>query len=377
MRDTVEGKTHRLRTMLGVSAPANFGLALLAVAAMTAAIALAKRFVELDHVGAIYLIPVLISAMRWGLAPALLVAVSSIGASAFFFYPPIFSFQVHRGEQIVDLIVFTIAAVITSQLAVSLRRQAEIADRAIREARMRADTDQLREALIGSVSHELRTPLASILGATTALAGSPAVAAQPRLAALANVARDEAERLNSDIQNLLDASRISSEGLRPRLGWTEVADIVNAGLERCRARLAEHVVDVALPEELPLVFVDAVLIEQALGQVLDNARKYSPAGTSIRLSGRREADHVVVTVADEGAGLTADEAAHIGERFFRGPRHQASTPGSGLGLWIAEAFLRANGGSLTVTSAGEGRGVSVDIRLPAPPDDTDHGIADE
>ena len=145
--------------------PWAFVFPLLLVAITTVAIGVATRFVDLGHVGAIYLIAVLISAMRWGLAPALLAATTSVASSAFFFYPPIYSFQVQDWEQLIDLSLFTIVAVVTSQLAVSLNRNIEIADRAIQEARVRAETDHLRDALIGSVSHELRTPLASILGA--------------------------------------------------------------------------------------------------------------------------------------------------------------------------------------------------------------------
>jgi len=230
---------------------------------------------------------------------------------------------------------------------------------------MRAETEHLREALIGSVSHELRTPLASILGATTVLSGAPAVLAEPRLAALAHVARDEAERLDNDIQNLLDASRISSEGLRPRFEWAEPADILNAALDRHRTRLADHPVEVELAADLPLAYVDPVLVRQALWQVIDNAAKYSAPGSVIRIVGRRH-DGVALTVSDSGTGLTFAEQGRLGERFFRGGRTAATTTGSGLGVWIAKAFLHANNGSLDVASEGEGRGTTVTIHLPVP-----------
>ena len=108
---------------------------------------------------------------------------------------------------------------------------------AISEARMRAQTDQLREALIGSVSHELRTPLASILGAASVLSAAPALANEKKLKALVQDVRDEAERLNNDIQNLLDATRISSDGINPHMEWADPADIINSAIERCRAPL--------------------------------------------------------------------------------------------------------------------------------------------
>jgi K+-sensing histidine kinase KdpD len=347
--------------------PIGFVFALLLVAITTLAIGAATRLIDLGHVGAIYLIPVLISAMRWGLAPALLAATTSAASSAFFFYQPIYSFQVNDWEQLIDLGLFTIVAVVTSQLAVSLNRHIEIADRALQEARVRAETDHLRDALIGSVSHELRTPLASILGAASVICSSSAVQAEPHIAALAGVVRDEADRLNNDIQNLLDASRISSEGVRPRLEWVEPADIVNSALERYRARLAGHLVEVQLSDDLPLVQVDAVLIEQALGQIIDNAAKYAPPGSRILVDGSLDQEQIVLSVTDEGLGLAPEEKARLGERFFRGSRHLATIPGSGLGLWIAKAFMRANGGNLDASSLGKGLGVTVSLVLPVPP----------
>jgi len=237
---------------------------------------------------------------------------------------------------------------------------------AITEVRMRAESERFRDALIGSVSHELRTPLASILGAATVLCNAPAVAGEARLAALANVVRDESERLNNEIQNLLDATRITGEALQPKLEWAEVADIVNAAVERRRIRFGSHAVEVDLADEMPLIQVDAVLIEKALGQFLTNAAKYSPPGSKIRIRGWRDGETLALAVSDDGAGLTAEDSARLGERFFRGRRHVQSTPGSGLGFWIANAFVAANGGTIEATSAGENKGTTVTMRLPIP-----------
>jgi two-component system sensor histidine kinase KdpD len=237
---------------------------------------------------------------------------------------------------------------------------------AISEVRMRAESERFRDALIGSVSHELRTPLASILGAATVLCDAPAVAGEARLASLANVVRDESERLNNEIQNLLDATRITGEALQPKLEWAEVADIVNVAVERRRIRLGSHVIEVDLPSEMPLLHVDAVLIEKALGQIIANAAKYSPAGSRIGIRGWRDGGTLALAVSDEGAGLSAEDSVHLGERFFRGPRHVQTTPGSGLGFWIANAFVAANGGTIEAASPGEGKGTTMTMRLPIP-----------
>src|SRR5580698_9666860 len=240
--------------------------------------------------------------------------------------------------------------------------------RALNEAKMRSETELLREALIGSVSHELRTPLASILGAATILHNAPALAGDPRLQALAAVVRDEAERLNIDIQNLLDATTISRQQVRPKLQWVEPVDIVNAAFEHRRRRLSGYPVTFDLHSNLPIVHVDPAQVEQALVQIIDNAAKYSPAGSPIRVAAHPNGQTVMLSVHDRGSGLTTDEKRQVGGRFFRGPRHAVTTSGSGLGLWIANAFISANGGKVEVESGGADCGTTVTIHLPLSPE---------
>jgi two-component system sensor histidine kinase KdpD len=237
---------------------------------------------------------------------------------------------------------------------------------ALSEAKLRSQGETLRAALIGSVSHELRTPLASILGSASVLAAAPGIAQEPRLSSLVDIIRGETERLNNDIQNLLDASRISSTGVEARLAWAEPPDIVNAALARLRQRLADHRLDLLLATNLPLVRIDPVLIEQALHQIIDNAAKYSPPGGTITVSASAGPGSVEIAVTDQGAGLDDEERVRLFERFYRGPRHQAAVKGSGLGLWIARAFVLACGGQITAASAGAGRGTTITISLPAP-----------
>jgi two-component system sensor histidine kinase KdpD len=262
--------------------------------------------------------------------------------------------------------------------------------RALNEAKMRSESELLREALIGSVSHELRTPLASILGASTILSNAPLLMRDPRLHALTGVLRDEAERLNNDIQNLLDATTISSQQVRPKLQWVEPVDIVNAAVAHRKRRLAGHQVTLDLDSNLPIVRADPAQVEQALVQILDNAAKYSSEGSAIRVSARTNGQGagngagqvagngaangassaagpqaVVLAVHDSGAGLSEEEKRQVGGRFFRGPRHAATTSGSGLGLWIAHAFISANGGRVAVESEGIDRGTTVSIYLPS------------
>ncbi len=325
-------------------------IALLLVALTTALTAIVIKVIELGNLGVIYLLPVFIVAMRWGLVPALLCAVVSVAASAFFFYPPLYSFKAQNWDNQLDLILFTIVAVLTSHLASRLRRQDEV--------------DRLREALIGSVSHELRTPLASILGAASVIANAPSVKSDERLATLANVVREEADRLNHDIQNLLDATRISSEGIHPKREWIDPADIVNVAIERRARVLAAHKVRVKIADGIPLFQGDPVLFDQAIGQVLSNAAKYSPPLSEIAVDISHENDQIVFAISDRGAGMTAEDRRHLGDRFYRSERVANITTGSGLGIWIARAFLEASGGSIAAESEGPGRGSRISIAMP-------------
>jgi two-component system sensor histidine kinase KdpD len=246
--------------------------------------------------------------------------------------------------------------------------------RALDQANTRANRDAFREALIGSVSHELRTPLSAIVGAASVLSQTSLIVQDQRLAELVSVIREEAERLNGDIQNLLDASRVSSNGVRAQCTWSDPADLVNAAVERHRR--SEHTIEVMLRDDLPLVRVDPILVEQALRQIIDNAAKYSPPGSTIAVAVTEEYDGVAIRVADEGAGLTDEDKSRLFERFYRSSRHKGTVPGSGLGLSIARAFIGASDGRLNVESAGPGQGTTVSVWLPAPSPSAQHGEDD-
>jgi len=235
---------------------------------------------------------------------------------------------------------------------------------AVEQATINYRTEILRDALVGGVSHELRTPLASIVGSCSVLNQMPAIRNDRRSQALVDAIHDQAGQLDSEICDLLNATRITAKGVRPQLIWTDPTDIVSAALKQKERRLASHWVKLDLAEDVPLVHVDSVLVEQALGQLLENAAKYSPTGSEIKVSSRCERDHLVLSVKDQGSGLTADEKGQLGKRCFRGERRPVGESGSGLGLWIASTFIAANGGSLHVESPGPNRGTTISLRLP-------------
>lgn len=233
---------------------------------------------------------------------------------------------------------------------------------AVIDAAMHSKAEELREAIIGSVSHGLRTPLASILGSATILADRPAVVSDPQAVSLAGIVVSEARRLNDDIQKLLDAATVSSKGLRPTLTWIEAADLINAALA------AQHsdgrATTLSIPQNVPLVQADPALIVQALRLIIDNARKYSPATGGIRLAVINKAAEIVISIEDDGIGMSPMEMLRAFDRFFRGANVRDTTRGSGLGLWIAHAFVTACGGRLELAPARSGPGLCVSVILP-------------
>ncbi len=234
---------------------------------------------------------------------------------------------------------------------------------AIEQATINYRTEILRDALVGGVSHELRTPLASILGSCSVLGEIPALAGDRQARELVEAVHEQASQLDGKIRDLLDASRINAGGVQPQLTWIDPTDVVNAALKQKERRLASHWVTVDVASDVPLVHADSTLVEQALGHLLDNAAKYSPPGSEIKVTGRCDTEGLVLSVHDRGCGLTTDEKAQVGKRSFRGRAHEAGIGGSGLGLWIASTFIAANGGSLHAESRGPGLGTIMSLRL--------------
>jgi K+-sensing histidine kinase KdpD len=482
----------------------------LSVGLVTAVLLLLDQHVASDLVPIAYLIPVIFAATRWGIWPATLASVAGMAEADFFFFPPIYSFQVEDPQEAVDLLLFLGVALVSSNLASRLRSeterlrqrekeiqqlyefsrllaacftvsdliaaiqnylsralgqqavlfaaraddgrfeppesdhvpevvQAHIAamvatigaassavvdeaartvwwlgtvcskttvhglvavnigggsrqalevrtrrvdaildevsltlqrldiEKAMADARLHLQAQLLRDAFHGTLSHELCTPLAAIRGSAGVLDSMPIIRENGPLHSLVEAISDEAAQLEGFIQNLLNATRVIAGGVSPRLEWADPKDIINAAIKGRARQLAAHKVEVELDEDLPLVHVDSGLIEESCGQLLENAAKYSPSGSTIAVSARAKQSRVILSISDQGVGITPDEQQQLGRRSFRSPRHRTTVPGSGLGFWIASTFVRANGGTIDISSRGQGRGTTACIALPGSP----------
>ena len=230
-----------------------------------------------------------------------------------------------------------------------------------------AETDKLRSALLTSISHDLKTPLAAVLGSAGALRDLPNAFNDDAKAELLSTIIDESERLHRFIANLLDMTKLESGAVVPNAALHDVGEIVGSALQRASKILSKHRVEVEIGPALPMVKVDGVLFEQVLFNLLDNAAKYAPAETTIRVQGWQEQDQVKLQVLDEGDGIAATDLQRIFEKFYRAQKGDHVRAGTGLGLAIARGFTEALGGSITAANRSDRKGAAFTISLPIPP----------
>ena len=246
-----------------------------------------------------------------------------------------------------------------NQTALAVER-ARSADEA-QEARVRAETERLRNALLTSVSHDLRTPLATITGAATTILESGAHLDHRTQQELLESVREEADRLNRLVQNLLEMTRLESGALQLRRDWHPLEEVVGAALGRLAKSLGTRRVTVNIPPDLPLVAIDDVLIEQVFVNLLENVIKYTPPDSAIRILVSATDQSVTVEVADHGPGLPKGHEARVFEKFYRAASD--GRQGAGLGLAICRGVVAAHGGRIWAHNLPEG-GVAFLFTLP-------------
>ena len=248
-------------------------------------------------------------------------------------------------------------------LAIERVQLVEDMDRAQRNV----ESDRLRAALLTSISHDLKTPLASVLGAASTLRDlAPNLSEAERIDLLTTVI-DESERLNRFIANLLDMTRLESGAVAPQTSLLDLGDIIGSVLRRAAKILTRHSVTLDLAPELPMLRLDAVLFEQVLFNLLDNAAKYAPADTAITIRARRDRDSVALEILDEGAGIPPGDLESVFGKFFRAQKGDHVPPGTGLGLVIARGFVEAMHGTIEAANRTDRSGAVLTIRLPIPP----------
>jgi two-component system sensor histidine kinase KdpD len=229
------------------------------------------------------------------------------------------------------------------------------------DAVVRMESERLRNSLLAALSHDLRTPLTVLVGLAESLSlTKPALSAEQLETATAM--QDEAHRMSALVSNLLDMARIESGDVKLNLEWQPLEEVVGSALRAARGMLKQHAVEVRLADDLPLVRLDAMLIERVLVNLLENASKYTPAGSRVTLAAEVVGDQLSVSVSDDGPGLPPGREEAVFQKFTRGERESA-TPGVGLGLSICRAIVESHGGKI-VAKNRHGGGASFILTLP-------------
>ena len=247
------------------------------------------------------------------------------------------------------------------QIALAWERAALGEEAAV--ARVAAETESLRNTLLASISHDLRTPLAVITGAASTLTRHGAAMDASTRDSLAQSIEEQAHEMSNLISNVLDLMRLESGRVELRCETHSVEDLVGTALHRLEPRLRNHPVEIDLPEDLPGVNVDPVLASQVLGNLLENAAKYTPAGTRVHIAAVADAPMVRIVVEDEGPGLPPGDPRSLFEKFQRG-REESAVVGAGLGLAICRAIVSAHGGDISAGPGARG-GARFEFTLPA------------
>lgn len=234
------------------------------------------------------------------------------------------------------------------------------------DALLQMESERLRNSLLAALSHDLRTPLTVLVGLAESLARTMPELSNVQMET-AQAIQDEAHRMSTLVSNLLDMARIESGEVTLNLQWQPLEEVVGAALEDARGMLHRHTVVVQLSRELPLIKVDAVLIERVLVNLLENVSKYTPPGSTVTLSAQVITDHLSVSVADNGPGLPAGREEAVFQKFTRGERESA-TPGVGLGLAICRAIIESHQGKISAAQRpGGGTVFTFTLPLGLPP----------
>jgi two-component system, OmpR family, sensor histidine kinase KdpD len=343
------------------------------------------------------LLNVVVVARFWGMGPAVLAATSAAAFLSYYFLPP-HGFEIEDPDDWIAFVTFLGTAIVAGELASRAERRTAEAQQKSREierlyeelhaafdraseAEAARRNEALKAALLGALTHNLRTPLTAIKAAVTALIGAGAWTPSSELSSegrreLLQVIDEESDRLNRYIEGLSSADRRDASQA-PMLRHERLADIVKAAVARADNLTREHRVAVDIREPLALVAVDSASIIEVVYMLLDNASKYSPAGTTVRLSAAAfDERYVKLVVADEGPGVPVEFRERVFENFFRVPSREPTDPrrvGVGLGLPIARRLVEAQGGTIEIEMPTAGRGTAVVLKLPAAEGDVDVG----
>lgn len=368
---------------------------------VTAALAPFQTHINSTTVALALLIVVLVIATVFGSRPALLASLLGVLSFNFFFLPPLYTWTISDPQNWVAFGAFLVTALIAGQLSSYARRRAEESENRRREierlyrelqaafeqasqAEAVRQSEQLKSALLDAVTHDLRTPLTSIKASVTTLledAKTGGAESEDQIVLdedgrheFLEIINEETDRLNEFIGGMVDLARIEAGKLNLRKTWSEVKEIIGNAVERARIRLTNHRITIEIERELPAVRVDAHSIGEVVYTLLDNAAKYSPAESEIRVAARRgESETIEISVEDKGRGIKPEMRERIFDKFYRAASENdihTTASGLGLGLAIARGIVESQGGRIWVEDGRDRFVTRFVFRLPIGDDET-------
>jgi two-component system sensor histidine kinase KdpD len=334
-----------------------YSISVLVIAAVVAAGYVSSDWIGYKTIALILLLAVSALAILFDIWPVLLAACLSALAWNFLFIPPKFTFHISSSEDALMLLMYFVVALINAVLTYQIRSMEKLA----RERQEKANAVKLYNTLLNSLSHELRTPIATVIAATDNLLDSnEQLLPQHRHELLKEIAQ-AGLRLNQQVENLLNMSRLDAGVLQPKKDWCDIAELLYQTVEKVNTTQT-HQIHIQVPQSLPFFKTDKILLEQVLLNLLQNAIQYTPAHSSIQLSAHNYADLLHICIEDNGPGFPEQTISYVFDKFYRLQNSKAG--GTGLGLSIVKGFTEALGGTVTLTNHETG-GACFTIRIPA------------
>jgi two-component system sensor histidine kinase KdpD len=318
----------------------------------------ATNYLGYRVIALLLLVTVSLLAMLFDFLPVLLAAMISALIWNFFFIPPIFTFHIDNAEDILMFLMYFIIALVNAALTVKIRD----AEKKARDKEEKEHTIKLYNTLLNSLSHELRTPIATIVGAVDTLKDNKdrlSTSQQNELLSQIDIA---SIRLNRQVENLLNMSRLESGMLKLNLDWCDINELIYSVIQKLSIYNDQHTIVFQHNDQLPLFKLDAGLIEQVLHNIIFNAIQYTPENTSISISVKDAAENCIIAIEDNGNGFPASEIQYAFDKFYRLPQTKAG--GTGLGLSIVKGFIEAHNGVIVLENNSSG-GAKFTISIPS------------
>lgn len=313
-------------------------------------------FIGYKIVALVLLMAVSVLAMLLDILPVLLAALLSAIIWNFFFIPPVFTFHIDTPEDLLMFFLYFFISLVNAVLTFKIRR----AEKKARDKEEKEKTIRLYNTLLNSLSHELRTPISTIIGAVDALKENKERLSENNQRELLNQLDEASIRLNRQVENLLNMSRLETGMLKPRLDWCDTNDLVHSVIQKIPAH--NHHIQFLPDDTLPLFKYDRGLMEQVLHNLIHNSVCYTPVNSIISIRVSHQSDKCRIEISDNGNGISDSEAPFVFDKFYRVPHTRAG--GSGLGLSIVKGFVEAHKGSVTLERSKEG-GAKFTIEIPA------------